>query len=149
MSVEYDALTQGFLDKVTEYHFLELSDDVTQGVIDGYMKRACAQFSKICAHNITEFDDINRQILVDIPMDEYYTIIDIISEGMVVQWLKPYAYNAENLENVLTTRDFNMYSPNELLRRVMAIHQTAKTNFTNMMRDYSYQFGDLTDLSLP
>ena len=30
-------------------------------------------------------------------------IIDIVSDGMLIQWLKPYVYKQELLENVLNT----------------------------------------------
>ena len=106
MSVSYDVFAKGFLSKVKEYHYLSLPDNVTQDMIDGYMKRACAQFRKMCQYDLASYDDINREFSVEIPDDELETIIDIISEGMVVQWLKPYSYNAENYENVLNTHVF-------------------------------------------
>lgn len=149
MSVSYDVFTQGFLRKVKEYHYLSLPDTVTQDMIDGYMKLACAQFNKMCYHDLTTFDDVAREFPVEIPDGELYTIVDIVSEGMVNHWLKPYAYNAENYENVMNSKDFSQYSPAELSKILSNIHQTAKSNFVNAMRDYTYQYGDLTDLALP
>lgn len=149
MSVSYDVFTQGFLSKVKEYHYLSLPDDVTGDMIDGYMKRACAQFKKMCSYDLTSYDDEAREFSTDIPADELDIIVDIISEGMIVQWLKSYAYSAENYENTLSTKDFSQYSPAELAKVLSNIHQTAKSNFVNAMRDFTYQYGDLTDLALP
>ena len=75
-------------------------------------------------------------------------IVDIVSEGMLVQWMKPFVYKQEGLENVLNTKDFTTYSPAELLMRIGNAYNAAQKDFTNMMREYSYNHGDLTDLHL-
>lgn len=66
----------------------------------------------------------------------------------LVQWMKPYTYHQESLENVLNTKDFSTYSPAELLLRISNAYTAARKEFTNMMREYSYNHGDLTDLHL-
>lgn len=112
------------------------------------MKRACAQFNKICKYDLVAGDDAVRELKATIPDDEIDEIVDIVSEGMLVQWMKPYFYRADNLENVLNTADFSQYSPAELLYRLTNAYNTSKKDFTNMMREYSYNHGDLSDLSL-
>jgi endo-alpha-1,4-polygalactosaminidase (GH114 family) len=148
MSVSYDVFSGAFLDKVTEYNF-PFKDYERNGMIDRYMKRSIAAFNKICKYNLsTTGDDISREFDLDVLRDDIDELADIISEGMVVQWLKPYTYKQENLENILNTRDFTTYSPSELLLRVKDTHKQAKRDFTNMMREYSYNHGDLTDLHI-
>lgn len=148
MSVSYNLFTAAFLGKVTEYDFIRLDDYSRNSVVDGYMKRACAQFNKICKYDLTMCDDALREFQVTIPDDEIDEIVDIVSEGMLVQWMKPYVYRADNLENVLNTSDFSQYSPAELLYRITNAYNTSKKDFTNMMREYSYRHGDLSDLYL-
>lgn len=149
MSVPYDTFAQGFLSKIKDYHYLQLPDGVMQDAIDGYMKKACAQFNKMCPYNLSQRDDYDRVFTADIPDEDLEPIVDIISEGMVLQWLKPYVYSAENYESVLNTKDFSQYSPAELSKTLSGIHQTVKSNFINAMRDYTYQYGKLDDLALP
>lgn len=148
MSVSYNLFTAAFLGKVTEYDFIKLDDYDRNSTVDGYMKRACAQFNKICKYDLVTGDDAVRELQTTIPDDEIDEIIDIVSEGMLVQWMKPYFYRADNLENVLNTSDFSQYSPAELLYRLTNAYNTSKKDFTNMMREYSYNHGDLSDLSL-
>lgn len=148
MSVSYNLFTAAFLGKVTEYDFIKLDDYDRNSVVDGYMKRACAQFNKICKYDLVTGDDALRELQATIPDDEIDEIVDIVSEGMMVQWMKPYFYRADNLENVLNTSDFSQYSPAELLYRITNAYNTSKRDFTNMMREYSYNHGDLTDLHL-
>ena len=85
---------------------------------------------------------------VDIPEADLTEIADIVSEGMVSQWLKPYVNKQENLENVLNTKDFTTYSPAELLMRVGNAYAKVQKDYTNMIREYSYNHGDLSDLHL-
>lgn len=148
MTVSYDLFTNAFLNKVTEYTFIKMGSDDRLDVIDGYMKRACAQFANICKHDIVNGDDDARAFELEIDENELDELIDIISEGMVVQWMKPYMYKQENLENMLNTSDFSAYSPAELLYRVTNAYNMSKKDFTVMMREYSYNHGDLSDLHL-
>ena len=148
MSVPYDVFTQAFLDKVTEYDF-PIRDYERNGMIDRYMKRAIAEFGKICKYDLlTTDDDIVREFDVDVAPEDMDELADIISEGMLVQWMRPYVYKQENLENAMNTRDFTTYSPAELTRQVKETYNGVRRDFTNMMREYSYNHGDLTDLHL-
>ena len=149
MSVPYDKFTDAFLSKVTEYDFIKMRDYERNSMIDGYMKRVIAEFRKICKYDLsTTADDIAREFRVEIPEDDLDEILDIVSEGMLVQWMKQYITKQENLENILSTRDFSTYSPAALLQRVREVHDSIRKDFTNMMREYSYNHGDLSDLHL-
>ena len=148
MSVSYDVFTGAFLAKVTEYDFTIGSFERNE-MVDGYMKRAIAEFKKICKYDLTSTaDDIVREFHVEIAQEDMDELANIISEGMLAQWMKPYVYRQENLENVLNTRDFTSYSPAELLLRIKDTYSMVQRGFTNMMREYSYNHGDLTDLHL-
>lgn len=149
MSVPYDIFASAFLAKISEYSFLELDEYNRQIVVDGFMKRALSSFRKNCKYDLFETsNDTERQFDVDIPESDLTEISDIVSDGMVVQWLKPYVNQQENLQNVLNTKDFTTYSPAELLLRVGNAYAKAQKDYTNAIREYSYNHGDLTDLHL-
>lgn len=148
MAVPYDLFSEAYLAKVTEYGFPE-RDYVKNSMVDGYMKRAIAAFKSICPYDFSgTADDAIREFDVEISGGDLDEIVDIISEGMVVQWLKPYLYRQEVLENLLNTKDFTSYSPAELLYRVRETHKEASANFVNMMREYSYRHNDLSELHI-
>lgn len=148
MSISYNRFTEAFLDKVTEYGFIKLDDHHRNRTVDGYMKRACAQFSEVCKYDLVTSDDALREFQATIPDNEIDEVVDIVSDGMLVQWMKPYVYAGENLKNMLNTTDFSSYSPAELLYRVKSAYEMCRKEFTNRMRDYSYRHGDLTQLHL-
>lgn len=146
--VPYDVFAGAFLAKVTDFDFPE-KDYLRNDMIDGYMRRAFAAFRHICLYDFSSSaDDVTRTFMVDVPDEDIDEIADIVSEGMLVQWMKPYVYRQENLENVLNTKDFTTYSPAELLYRISEAYKNADKRFVSMMREYSYNHGDLTQLHL-
>lgn len=149
MSIPYDIFVGAFLEKITEYELGFLATDDRDEIVHGYMKRSIAGFKKNCKYNLvsSRVDELG-EFNVDIPSDDLDEIVDIISEGMVVQWLKPYVYKQELLENTINTRDFTTYSPAELLMRIGNAYEKAQKDYTQMIREYSYNNGDLSDLHL-
>lgn len=149
MSVPYDIFAGAFLAKISEYSFLSLKEEDRTAMVDGFMKRALSAFRKNCKYDLfTTGNDTERFFNVNIPEADLTELAEIISEGMVVQWLKPYVNKQEILENVLNTKDFSTYSPAELLLRVGSAYSKAQKDYTNMIREYSYNHGDLSDLHL-
>ena len=148
MVVSYDLFIEYFLDKVKEYDFLDMDDYDRTKLVEGFMKRACAQFNKICKYDIVSCDEENRVFLEEIPEEDIDEIADIVSEGMIVQWLKPLMYKQENYENLLNTTDYSGYSPANLLERTTEAYNMCKKDYTNKMREYSFSHGDLTELHL-
>lgn len=149
MSIPYDMFVGSFLAKVTEYELSALAELERDETVYGYMRRAISGFKKNCKYDLTTTrDDENLTFNVEIKPDDLDDIIDIVSEGMIVQWLKPYVYKQELLENTINTRDFQTYSPAELLMRVGNAYAKAQKDYTQMIREYSYNTGDLSDLHL-
>ena len=149
MSVSYDLFDKAFLAKISEFEILTLDESTRQDLVDGYMKRAIANFKKNCKYDfISTADDNLRKFDVDVNEEDIDELVEIISEGMVVQWMKPYINRQELLESVMNTRDYSTYSSAELLKRVGSAYKEARTNYTQMIREYSYNHGDLSDLHI-
>lgn len=149
MSISYDAFTGAFLSKISEFEFVNLSDDNRQSIVDGFLNRAITAFKKNCKYDLSSAkNDEGRTIDLDFSDEDVDELVDIISEGMVVQWLKPYVYQQELLQNLLNTNDFTTYSPAELLLRVGNAYTKAQKDYTQMIREYSYNHNDLSELHL-
>ena len=149
MSVSYDLFTGAFLAKISEFEFLQLPAADRTNLVDGYMRRAGSEFKHISVYDLMNaINDETREFAIDIEDDDIDEIVNIVSEGMVVQWLKPYIYRQELLENTLNTKDFTTYSPAELLMRVGNAYKDSQKDYLQMTREYSYNHGDLTDLHI-
>ena len=149
MAVSYDIFVGAFLGKIAEFDFAEMGDTTREAVTDGFLRRAVIEFGKVCKYDLTgAANDEMREFEIDITEGDLDELVNIVSEGMVVQWLKPFVYRQESLENVLNTRDFTLYSPAELLMRVGNAYAKSQSDFTQMVREYSYNHGDLTSLHI-
>lgn len=149
MCIPYDVFTGAFLNKISEFEFLQLDDNSRTEIVDGYRKRAVSAFKKNCKADLfTTGDEDERMYHVQVEEEDLDELVDIISEGMIVQWLKPYVYQQDLLQNLMNTRDYTLYSPAELLMRVGNAYAKAQKDFTQMIREYSYNHGDLSDLHL-
>ena len=141
----YKAFIDTFLDKISDYKLLNYEDYLVDELAVGYMKRVCTKFDKICQADLSQQDDNEYAFLSDEIDDE---IIDIVTDGMVVEGLRQYVNNSDNLENILNTNDFKMYSSKNLLAEIKSLYQDEQKAFTNSMREYSYNHGDLSNLHL-
>lgn len=104
MSIPYDAFTNAFLNKISEFEMLKLDDNIRTEIVDGFRKRAVSAFKKNCRVDLfTTADDEERVYQVDVSDEDLDELVDIISEGMVVQWLKPFVYQQDLLQNLLNT----------------------------------------------
>lgn len=150
MSVSFDVFIEAFTDKVTEYKIFDTNVEYDERVryFDSLLHRACAKFSRLCKYDLNNKDKTAREFCFEVDDKDIDELVDIISEGMVEQWLKPYANNADNMENIVNTADFSQYSPAELLRQVRTSYNEAKDNFKAMITQYTYSHGDLTDLHI-
>lgn len=148
MTVSYDSIIAVFLSKITEFELLNLVEEDRNYILDGYLTRAAASFNKVCEYDLSLRDEELREFTDDFEESDIDEIADILSEGMLVGWLKPYVYRQELLENVLNTNDFTTYSPAELLLRVGNAYSKAQKDYTQGIREYSFNHGDLTELHL-
>lgn len=149
MALSYDIFTEAFLDKISEYDFIEMEEEDRTANVDRYMKRAIAGFRKACKYDLSStVDDESREFNIDISDEDVDEIVDIVSEGMVFQWLKPRVYKQDLLANVLNTKDFTMYSPSELLLRIKELYKETEKRYIQMIREYSYNHNDLTELHI-
>jgi hypothetical protein len=142
MATPYSVVYNSFLDKVSDTDLLALTTTNTELIILGYMNRTCTKFERICVFNLSDRDDTTRQFSDDLTDED----IDIISEGMLVEWYKPKLHFNENLKNVLNTKDYNQYSPANLLKEIRESYKSAKNNFESMVNKYSYVHGAIEDL---
>lgn len=149
MSVPFDVFTAAFLSKISEYDFLEFDDNDRNATVDEFLQRAVAQFKHVCKYDLSgNMDKDERMFAIDVEDCDIDELVDIISEGMVMQWLKIYLNKQELLEMGLNTRDFTAYSPAELLRRVGDAYDRARKEYIQAVREYSFNHGDLTRLHI-
>lgn len=137
----YSTIYNAFLNKITDTDFLLLSDNNRKALLLSYLNYACGEFSDVCTKDLNNRDDDAEIFNIELSLAE----IDIITDGMLVAWITPkYLFN-ENMHNVLNTKDFNMYSPANLLKEIRETYNNVKQTFERKMIKYSYLNSNFED----
>lgn len=137
MATPFSDVYNSFLDRVTDYDFSSLTDPET--ILYGLMVRSCGKFNRVCVVDLSDINTDLKQFNNDLD-DE---IIDIITTGMTVEWLKPKYYLNENLKNSLNTKDYTTFSPANLLGQIRETYLETKKEFEGLINKYSFIHGDV------
>jgi len=143
MATPYSDVINSFLGKITDYELPKFLLTEKETIVYGYMFTSCSKFKRLCKVDLSDRDDTEKQFNEDLD-DE---IIDIITETMIVEWLKPKLYSLENLRNVLNTKDFTQFSPANLLDKIQATYKEAKLESKRMMNNYSHYHGKVDEIT--
>lgn len=140
---KYDDIFENFKDNITDPDLITFSKDLQIEMLISIMNKAISRCQRICKE--VDLSNRNDEILefgIVIPDD----IIDIIIEWMTVFWLKPYLNNVENLRNALSTKDFKMFSPAELLWKISNRYELARKHARSLTNEYSYIHANMSRL---
>lgn len=139
MPTLYDDVINVFTNKITCYEWYNLIDIEIDKILDGYMISSCIKF-RTCKIDLSDRDDDNRKFNNELN-DE---MIDIITEGMIVEWLKPILYNSDNMRSFLNTKELNLTSPQGVLSQIRQTYNECKIEFKKMVIEYSYNNNDVS-----
>lgn len=143
MVTKYEYVFNEFKDKITDSDLLLIDKDWQTEILTAYMSKAISRCKRICKEvDLSNRSDELLEFHVEIP-DE---IVDIITEWMIVFWLKPYLNNLENLRNAMSTKDFTVFSPANLLEKISNRYELARRHARSLMNEYSYSLADMTRL---
>lgn len=140
MATAFSKIYESFMDKVTDYDLADMSEENAQIIMKSLLNYAVVKFSESCKKNLSLTE--NDEFTEDLSLME----IDILGEGMVVAWLKPYHNNHDLLRNNLNTKDFTTFSPANLLDKINDTYKMARANFLARIKEYSYIQNDVGDL---
>lgn len=134
MATPYSEIIQAFLGKITDTDLPQFDDLTKDTIVIGYMRSACAKFAKVCKVDLRDKDEELQKFNQDLN-DE---IIDILTENMLVEWLKPKVLFSDNLSNLLSTKDFSLYSPANLLKELRETYSYFQKNAKGLINNYSF-----------
>lgn len=141
MATAFSKVYESFLDKVTDYDLAEMTVESADAIMHSLLNYAIVRFSESCKKDLSQVT-AEDEFVEDLSLTE----IDILGEGMVVAWLKPYHNNYDLLHNSLNTKDFTTFSPANLLDKINDAYKMARANFIARIKEYSYIQNDVGDL---
>ena len=142
MATTYSVVYGAALGKMTEYEYSGMDTTDIDNCLYDYLISAIARFMRVCKTNLSDRDDMTKQFNSDLTIDE----IDILSELMVEQWIKPKLNCSELMRNHLNTKDFTMHSSYNLLNSLRDSYNNIHSTTETMIKRYSYYNGNIKDI---
>ena len=142
-NTSYEEVFAEFKDKITDPDLITFSEDLQVEMLVAYMKKAISKCKRVVKTvDLGNRDDELMEFSVELP-DE---VMNIITEWMTVFWLQPFVNNIENLRNNLSTKDFSVFSPANLLEKIGDRYDIARKHARSLTNEYSYIIADMREL---
>lgn len=139
MATPYSLFIDTFIGKITDDDILHYLQSERDEMIISSMKHVCAWIDRYCAVDLTDRDEILGQFNKDIDCE----LVDIITEAMIIEWLKPILYSTENFHNVINTKEISQFSPANLLSEIRKLYEEKKREIKGTLNEYSFVHGRL------
>lgn len=141
MATPFEDVFSSFLMKVSDDELLDLDEETMKKVLVNLLTLAVARFNQVCVKDLTNTQS-GDSFVDDLSVEE----IDILSEIMVENWMKPKIYNLNLFKNRLSTKDYTTFSPANLLNSVRETFKLPHERAESLINKYSYQVNDIREL---
>lgn len=137
MGTTFDAIEERALNRVLDFDIPMMSEDMSNRILDSYLQSAETYISEI-------YEDIDFSKNVD--SREYSNtleniVIEMLTVGILYFWILPKLLNTQHLKNNLSTSEYNLYSPANLLDKLQNVVEMLDTKFERLLTDYGFNHG--------
>lgn len=131
---QFETLYKRFLLRVEQYSFYDKEIDVRELILRSYLDQACYRFTPYCKDvNLFDIDEENQRFNTELSPQVIYILV----ENMAVVWLKTQRDSEENTKNMLSEKDYSVFSPANLLTSLRKAYTEADKEIIGIMNDYS------------
>lgn len=123
-----------FLNKITSYKLLELSDQDVQEMLYHWLMAAIPKFRR-CKSDLSLRDDEVLEFKEDLLDIE----VEILALLMVNEWLEPQINSELYVSQFYGGKEEKMFSQSSHLNTLMNLKESNHIEAQKLMRDYSYQ----------
>ena len=129
--------------RIRDYDKEGYADELFQQMERDLLDAAIDDFADICVQDLTNLDDELEQFNIELSRKEQ----SILALSMIVHWLEPYVYNSDALKNVMSTKDFSLFSPANLLEKMTDLLQMSNRRLSAEMNLYSFKVNNVSALT--
>jgi hypothetical protein len=133
----FDEIYDNFLMKVSDYAFLEMTENELEIDFQKYLKSSCVKFRQCDKNLLQNFDDENQRFSVDL---DYYEI-EILATLMIIEYITPKIVSSENLKQIIGNREFKFYSQASQLQELIRLRSVYRLEATQLISEYTYARG--------
>lgn len=142
-SINYDVIFSYFLGKVKDFDFVKLDEPEVYELLSEKLHGASATPNVRRLFSSLTLDDNERILSFDmryatdeIQDAEFITLL--LSEQMVVEWLKPQLYSKVNTSQMFSTKEIKYYSQANHIEQMRAMYEDATNSVRRMISDRCY-----------
>lgn len=132
MNTTFQEVYDNLKSKIITYEFLNLSIEQENELLEQKLKSALAKFVE--AKGI-EIDTNTKTFNKELDLLE----IEILTYGLLVEWLSPRIYNVELLEQRLQSNEFKQYSQANHLSEMINLKKEAMSDFIYYIKRYDFK----------
>lgn len=140
MSTPYAVVDNSFLNKITDDLLLTITEEYLEKTIDSFRVSASIKF-KQCP-SLLNRDDVLRQYNSTLTDEE----VEILSNLMVLEWLKQRINSIELLKQNMSLKDYHMYSQANHLDTLLKLRKDTSSDIDRLIVSYTYSNNNLSDL---
>lgn len=143
MTLQYQEVYNRFLQKITDYSFLEYDANFIYDSMKGWLHSAASQPLVRAKFSTLSFDDeiieLNFALntSVDDDSDKYF-VAEILSRGMVIEWLEPQVKSQLYINQFFGGKEQKWFAQANHLNSLRQMLEDAKKEQRKMIRDYGY-----------
>lgn len=143
MTSSYETIYSRFLQKISDFEMVQFEENVVYASMNGWLRSV---ISKPYVRKLFESIAIDDEIMkinyelkntVDDFTDEYF-VIEILSLGMVVEWLEPQVKNILYTKQFVGGKEEKFYAQSNQLAQLQSLLSDAKTELRKIIRDHGY-----------
>lgn len=111
-----------------------LDDDEYDELLELFLSNTTSIQFKSCKKDLSDIDNDLKQFNPDLDSEEQW----IIAYGIRLVWLERKLYKEENLRNRIGNRDYQTFSPANLIDKLILLIDKTKKDLKNKINLYSF-----------
>ena len=143
MATKYSDIYNRAMFRFTDYGFLDVYEDRRDEIMRNFLKAAQVEFANSCTE-INDYNDENEEFNSDLS-DE---VQEILALGVAYQWRSQKTLNSELLRNSMIRKDYNTYSPANLLKEMRTLRDDIYKEYRGKINEYSFRHGSIDKLKV-
>lgn len=147
MATPFTTIYERALFKMKGHELFKLSEENTSkediySVLHMHLLSAQADFESLCETDLNDIDSEMGQYNNDLTNKE----IEILALGVRYHYFSYLASNDELFRNSLSTKDYSLYSPANLLKEISSTKEQYYQEYNHKMIDYTYRLDNIATL---
>lgn len=130
---QLDSVYSRFLSLISDYVYLELTKEELASELATKLEIALSKLTKFEPVEFVLDDEMNGTFSRVLTSTE----ITILAQAILVEWLSMRVYNVRQMENHLSSKDFNAFSNANHLKEMMNLQKHAEEQRDYLMKQYT------------